>query len=67
MAFTEADEQRLEKAIARGVLRVQFADQVVWYNSIIDMQKALARIKRARLGRKRQLYYPGSRTGFEEY
>jgi hypothetical protein len=40
MAFTADDVARLEKAISRGVLRVQFSDRLVQYDSLKAMRDA---------------------------
>ncbi|MDQ2084709.1 hypothetical protein RA307_31395 [Xanthobacteraceae bacterium Astr-EGSB] len=41
-SLTQTDVDRLEKAITRGVLRVEYADHSVTYQSIDKMMKALA-------------------------
>lgn len=40
MAFTQADLDAIDQAIASGVLRVQFADRSVTYQSIADLLQA---------------------------
>lgn len=40
MAWTQDDLDKLEKAIALGVRRVEYSDKKVEYNSIDDMLKA---------------------------
>ncbi|HEY4775893.1 MAG TPA: hypothetical protein VIH40_13865 [Xanthobacteraceae bacterium] len=45
--LTQSDIDKLEKAIARGVLRVEYAQGSVTYQSIDDMLKALAYAKNA--------------------
>lgn len=47
MAFTLAQVEALEKAIAAGVRRVRFADREVEYQSLDDMREALAMMNRA--------------------
>lgn len=47
--LTQADVDRLEKSIARGVLRVEYASGSVTYHSVDDMLKALAYAKNALL------------------
>lgn len=42
MALTQTDIDKLKKAIARGVLRVEYANESVTYQSIDQMLKALA-------------------------
>lgn len=41
-ALTQTDVDRLEKAIARGVLKVDYDGHSVTYQSVPDMMKALA-------------------------
>lgn len=40
MALTQSDLDKLDKAIARGVLRVEYADGAVQYQSIEQMLTA---------------------------
>lgn len=40
MALTQTDLDKLDKAIARGVLRVEYTDGAVQYQSIDQMLKA---------------------------
>ena len=47
MAFTEDDLSRIEKAIAKGVRVVQFADRRVEYGSMPDLLRARSEIQRA--------------------
>ncbi len=42
MALTQSDVDKLKKAIARGVLKVEYANESVTYQSIDQMLKALA-------------------------
>jgi len=42
MAFTQADIDALKMAIASGVLRVQYTDREVTYQTIPDMLQALS-------------------------
>jgi hypothetical protein len=37
-----ANIAKLESALARGELRVQFADRLVWYRSIPELTNAIA-------------------------
>lgn len=46
-ALTQTDIDKLERAIARGVTRVDYANGSVTYASIDDMLKALAYMKNA--------------------
>lgn len=41
-ALTQTDIDKLEKAIARGVMRVEYSNGSVTYQSTSDMLKALA-------------------------
>lgn len=41
-ALSQSDVDKLKKAIARGVLRVEYATESVTYQSIDQMLKALA-------------------------
>lgn len=45
--LTQADVDRLEKAIARGVLKVEYVSGSVTYQSVDAMLKALAYAKNA--------------------
>ena len=40
MAWTQSDLDKLEKAIALGVRRVEYSDKKVEYNSLKDMMMA---------------------------
>jgi hypothetical protein len=42
MAFTQAQIDALQAAIAQGVLTVQFADRTVTYRSLREMRDTLA-------------------------
>lgn len=42
MALTQTDIDRLKKAIAKGVLKVEYDGEAVTYQSIDQMLKALA-------------------------
>ncbi len=46
-ALTQTDIDKLEKAIARGIRRVQYTSGTVEYQSTADMLKALAYAKDA--------------------
>lgn len=46
MAFTQAQVEALEKAIAAGVKRVRFEGRELEYQSLDDMREALAMMKR---------------------
>lgn len=66
MAWSETDQARVEKAIASGTLRVQYADRSVTYRSLSELRSVLREIKAA-LGvaapaRRR---YAQTRTGLE--
>lgn len=50
MAFSSADLTAIEKAIASGVLRVQFSDRQVTYQSISDLFKVRDMIKNSLAG-----------------
>lgn len=41
MAFTEAQKARLEKVIATGAQRVQYADRTVTYRSLAELKEIL--------------------------
>lgn len=45
MALTQTDVDRLEKAIAKGVLKVEYDGEAVTYQSVDQMLKALAYAK----------------------
>ena len=47
MAFIQSDLDTLERAIARGVLRVRYGDHEVIYHSMKEMLEARDVIKRA--------------------
>ena len=40
MAYTQADLDRVKRAIARGELEVQYADRRVKFRSLADLQSA---------------------------
>jgi hypothetical protein len=42
MALTQTDIDKLKKAITRGVLKVEYANEAVTYQSVDQMLKALA-------------------------
>lgn len=44
MAFTQADLDAIDQAIASGVLSVQFADRLTMYRSVGELQRARATI-----------------------
>lgn len=46
-ALTQADVDKLEKAIARGILRVEYASGSVTYQSVDQMMLALRYAKQA--------------------
>ena len=46
MAFTQDQHDRLEAAIAKGVLKVEYADKKVTYQSTTDMLRVLNLMKR---------------------
>lgn len=46
MAYTQADADKLKKAIATGALRVRFADREVTYRSLDEMRTALRLVER---------------------
>ena len=46
-SLTQSDIDKLEKAIARGVTRVEYSNGAVSYQSTSDMLKALAYAKNA--------------------
>jgi hypothetical protein len=47
MAYSQSDLQAIQSAIAKGELRVTFADRSVEYRSIDDLMKAEAHIANA--------------------
>ncbi|KAB0657126.1 phage head-tail joining protein [Burkholderia diffusa] len=47
MAYTMADLQRIQLAIAKGELEVQYADRKVRYRSIAELRDAQTEIIRA--------------------
>jgi hypothetical protein len=47
MAFTSTDLERVQSAIAKGELTVEYADRKVTYRSIDELLKAEARIAQA--------------------
>ncbi|WP_020161256.1 phage head-tail joining protein [Methylobacter marinus] len=46
MAWTQDDLDRIKRAIAQGVRRVQFKDRLIEYNSISEMLKAREAIEK---------------------
>ncbi len=46
MATTQADVDRLEKAIKSGALRVKYQDRDVTYRSLAEMRSELVRLQR---------------------
>ena len=46
MAYTEAQVQALETALAKGERRVSFGDKTVEYRSIDELRVALREVKR---------------------
>ncbi|MEJ0003456.1 MAG: hypothetical protein WDN30_07750 [Pararobbsia sp.] len=47
MAYTQADLNRIQRAIATGELEVQFHDRKVRYRSIAELREAQTEIVRA--------------------
>ncbi|WGS50841.1 hypothetical protein LFL96_04875 [Paraburkholderia sp. D15] len=47
MAYTAADLARIQSAIAKGELEVQYADRKVRYRSIAELREAQTEIVRA--------------------
>ncbi len=47
MAYTQADLDRIQKAIAKGELEVQYHDRKVKYRSISELREAQTEIVRA--------------------
>ncbi|MFM0647248.1 hypothetical protein PQR14_23235 [Paraburkholderia bryophila] len=47
MAYTRADLDRIQSAIAKGELEVQYADRKVRYRSIAELREAQTEIVRA--------------------
>ena len=47
MAYTSADLEKLERAIASGVMTVRHGDTQVTYQTLDEMQRAYDRIKAA--------------------
>lgn len=69
MAWTQADVDALERAIAdgKGVRSIQFADQVVTFNSIEEMLRLLAVMRgavAAAAGTSQRTRYGATRKGF---
>lgn len=58
MAFTQADLQKLERAIASGVKSVAYSDRTVTYQTINDMRAARVAIA-AELGINLNASAPG--------
>ena len=46
MAYTEAQLQALESALAKGERRVTFADKTVEYRSVDEIKAAIREVKR---------------------
>lgn len=69
MAWTQADVDALERAIAagRGARTIQFTDQVVTFNSIDEMLKLLAIMRAAvagAAGTSQRTRYAATSKGF---
>ncbi len=47
MAYTQADLDRIQKAIAKGELEVQYHDRKVRYRSIAELREAQTEVVRA--------------------
>ncbi len=47
MAYTQADLESLQAALAKGEKRVSFGDKTVEYRSVEELQAAIATVKRA--------------------
>ncbi|MEM9681650.1 MAG: hypothetical protein AAF942_00155 [Pseudomonadota bacterium] len=45
MAYTQAQVDALEEAIASGALQVRYADRTVMYRSLDEMERILSRMK----------------------
>lgn len=54
MAFTTADLEAVQRAIAKGEKTVQFSDRSVTYRSMEELLKAEERITAALAGRNKQ-------------
>ena len=46
MAYTQADLEALQAALAKGEKRVSFGDKTVEYRSVEELQAAIAAVKR---------------------
>jgi len=46
MAYTQADLESLQAALAKGEKRVSFGDKTVEYRSVDELQAAIAAVKR---------------------
>lgn len=46
MAYTQADLDALQAALAKGEKRVSFGDKTVEYRSVEELQAAIAAVKR---------------------
>ncbi|CAG2153248.1 phage head-tail joining protein [Ralstonia mannitolilytica] len=46
MAYTEADLEALQAALAKGEKRVSFGDKTVEYRSVEELQAAIRAVKR---------------------
>jgi len=69
MAWTQADVEALERAIAdgKGARSIQFADQVVTFNSITEMLELLAIMRNgvsSAAGTSQRTRYAATRKGF---
>lgn len=64
MALTQTDIDKLKKAIARGVLRVEYANESVTYQSIDQMLKALAFAQAEVDGSSSERYTPSTLAVF---
>ncbi|QDQ28293.1 hypothetical protein FNU76_19135 [Chitinimonas arctica] len=70
MAFTQADIDTLDRAIAKGVRVVQFADRKIEYGSFKELQAARDAIKteltkQANRGRARRVLFYHAGKGIE--
>jgi len=46
MAYTQADLEALQAALAKGEKRVSFADKTVEYRSVEELRQAIREVKR---------------------
>lgn len=60
MAYSQADIEALEMAIASGAKKVKFSDRETEYRDLAEMKQILNDMKASVTGKRRQAYTPKS-------